>query len=70
MQLPAEKWNGDLGAGSLFSSTAGKNKKGLEVSILGVIATKSRETIGLDATQTPPISAGTGSSDGQTGCVQ
>jgi len=61
LQLPPEKRNRDLGAGQLFSSTAGKNKrgknrKGLEVSILGAIGTKSREPIGLDATQTPSIS--------------
>jgi len=51
------------GLAHFFSSTAGKSKRGLEVSILGVIQTKSREAIGLDATQTPPISAGTGSSE-------
>ena len=51
------------GLAHFFSSTAGKSKRGLEVSILGVIQTKSREAIGLDATQTPPISSGTGSSE-------
>jgi len=46
------------GLGHFFSSAAGKNKRGLEVSILGAITTKSREPVGLDATQTPSISAG------------
>lgn len=46
------------GLGQFFSSTAGKNKKGLEVSILGVIGTKSGEPVGVDATQTPSISGG------------
>jgi len=45
------------GLGRFFSSTAGKNKRGLEVSILGAVTTKSREPVGLDATQTPSISA-------------
>ena len=68
LQLPAEKWNGDLGAGSLFlldsrNKQARTCKRGLEVSIIGAITTKSREAIGLDATQTPPISSGTGSSE-------
>lgn len=45
------------GLGHFFSSAAGKNKRGLEVSILGAITTKSREPVGLDATQTPSISA-------------
>jgi len=51
------------GLGHFFSSSAGKNKRGLEVSIIGAITTKSREPIGLDATQTPSISAETGSSE-------
>jgi hypothetical protein len=46
------------GLGHFFSSAAGKNKRGLEVSILGAITTESREPVGLDATQTPSISAG------------
>jgi hypothetical protein len=46
------------GLGRFFSSAAGKNKRGLEVSILGAITTKSCEPVGLDATQTPSISAG------------
>lgn len=45
------------GLGRFFSSAAGKNRRGLEVSILGAITTKSREPVGLDATQTPSISA-------------
>lgn len=45
------------GLGQFFSSTAGTNKKGLEVSILGAVGTKSGEPVGLDATQTPSISA-------------
>jgi len=48
------------GLGRFFSSAAGKNKRGLEVSILGAITTKSREPVGLDATQTPSIAASTG----------
>lgn len=51
------------GLAHFFSSTAGTSKRGLEVSIIGAITTKSREAIGLDATQTPPISSGTGSSE-------
>jgi hypothetical protein len=46
------------GLGHFFSSATGKNKRGLEVSILGAITTKSGEPVGLDATQTPSISAG------------
>jgi len=45
------------GLGHFFSSAAGKNKRGLEMSILGAITTKSCEPVGLDATQTPSISA-------------
>ena len=42
------------GLGRFFSSLAGRSKKGLEVSILGVVATESRRAFGVDATQTPP----------------
>lgn len=42
------------GLDRFFSSTAGRNRRGLEVSVLGAIATKSRQALGLDATQTPP----------------
>ena len=41
------------GLGRFFSSLAGRSKKGLEVSILGVVATQSRRAFGVDATQTP-----------------
>ena len=41
------------GLGQFFSSLAGKPKKGLEVSVLGVVATSSRRAFGVDATQTP-----------------
>jgi hypothetical protein len=58
LQVSAEKWKKKTwGLGHFFSSAAGKNKRGLEVSILGAITTKSREPVGLDATQTPSISA-------------
>ena len=50
------------GLGRFFSSLAGKPKKGLEVSVLGVVATSSRRAFGVDATQTPPDL-----STGQTG---
>ncbi len=36
-----------------FSSAAGRSKRGQEVSILGVVATESREAFGIDAAQTP-----------------
>ena len=42
------------GLGRFFSSLAGRSKNGLEVSILGVVATQSRRAFGVDATQTPP----------------
>jgi len=41
------------GIGRFFSSLAGRPKKGLEVSVLGIIATSSRRAFGVDATQTP-----------------
>jgi len=41
------------GLGQFFSSLAGKPKKGLEVSVLGIVATSSRRAFGVDATQTP-----------------
>jgi hypothetical protein len=42
------------GLGQFFSSLAGRSKKGLEVSVLGIVATGSRRAFGVDATQTPP----------------
>lgn len=41
------------GLGKFFSSAAGAVRTGLEVSVLGVVATASRRTFALDATQTP-----------------
>ena len=41
------------GLGRFFSSQAGRSKRGLEVSFLGVVATGSRRAFGVDATQTP-----------------
>lgn len=41
------------GIGRFFSSAAGRTERGQEVSILGVVATKSREAFGIDAAQTP-----------------
>jgi len=41
------------GSGQFFSSLAGKPKKGLEASVLGIVATSSRRAFGVDATQTP-----------------
>lgn len=41
------------GIDRFFSSAAGHSERGQEVSILGVVATKSREAFGVDATQTP-----------------
>ena len=38
------------GLGYFFSSTAGKNMRGLEVSILGAMTTKGGEPVGRDAT--------------------
>ena len=42
------------GIDRFFSSLAGRSKKGLEVSVLGIVATGSRRAFGVDATQTPP----------------
>jgi len=42
------------GLDRFFSSLAGRSKKGLEVSVLGIIATESRRSFGVDVTQTPP----------------
>jgi len=55
----SETW----GLGQFFSSLAGEPKKGLEVSVLGVVATSSRRAFGVDATQTPP-DLPTGEQDG------
>jgi len=41
------------GIDRFFSSLAGKPQKGLEVSVLGIVATSSRRAFGVDATQTP-----------------
>ncbi|WP_263840535.1 transposase [Salinibacter sp.] len=41
------------GLDRFFSSLAGRSKKGLEVSVLGIVATGSRRAFGVDATQTP-----------------
>lgn len=41
------------GIDRFFSSALGRAQRGLEVSILGVIATQSRRAFGLDATQPP-----------------
>jgi hypothetical protein len=41
------------GLDRFFSSAAGRPERGQEVSILGVVATESREAFGVDATQTP-----------------
>lgn len=50
------------GLGRFFSSAAGRPERGQEVSILGVVATKSREAFGVDATQTPAGLSGSPSS--------
>jgi hypothetical protein len=42
------------GLDRFFSSTTKRTQKGLEVSLLGLVSTQSRETFVLDATQTPP----------------
>mgnify|MGYP006447393767 CR=1 FL=1 len=42
------------GTGRFFSSLAGRSEQGLEVSVLGLVATGSRRAFGVDATQTPP----------------
>jgi len=41
------------GIDRFFSSAAGRSERGQEVSILGVVATRSREAFGVDVTQTP-----------------
>lgn len=51
------------GLGRFFSSAAGRPERGQEVSILGVVATKSREAFGIDATQTPAEISRSSSSD-------
>lgn len=48
------------GLDKFFSSTAKRTQRGLEVSLLGVIAVESREAFALDATQTPPGLAAAG----------
>ena len=42
------------GVGRFFSSLAGKPKRSLEVTVLGVVATSSRRAFGVDTKQTPP----------------
>ena len=42
------------GLDQFFSSLLGKSEKGLEVSVLGIVATESGRAFGVDATQTPP----------------
>ena len=42
------------GLDRFFSSKDRKSRRGLEVSLLGLVGTQSRRCIGLDATQTPP----------------
>ncbi|MGH7928126.1 MAG: transposase [Candidatus Binatia bacterium] len=55
------------GLDKFFSSTAKATRTGLEVSLLGVIATTSRRTFALDATQTPPdLSIGEPTQDGSS----
>ena len=51
------------GIDRFFSSAAGRSERGQEVSILGVVATKSREAFGVDATQTPAGLSGSTSSE-------
>ena len=41
------------GLGQFFSPLAGRPKKGLEASVLGIVATSSRRAFGVDATRTP-----------------
>ena len=41
------------GLGQFFSSLTGKPQEGLEVSVLGIVATGSRRAFGVDVTQTP-----------------
>jgi len=55
------------GLGRFFSSLAGRSKNGLEVSILGVVATESRRAFGVDATQTPPDLSANETGDHKTG---
>jgi hypothetical protein len=52
------------GLDQFFSSAAGGTRRGLEVSVLGAIATESRRAFGLDATQTPPDLSQEGSKEG------
>ncbi|MCS3634863.1 hypothetical protein GGP57_002196 [Salinibacter ruber] len=42
------------GLDQFFSSLAGRSKRGMEVSVLGIVATGSSRAFGVDATQTPP----------------
>ena len=42
------------GLDRFFSSKDRKSRRGLEVSLMGIVGTKTRRCIGLDATQTPP----------------
>jgi len=51
------------GIDRFFSSAARRTKRGQEVSILGVVATESREAFGIDATQTPAGLSGRGASE-------
>jgi hypothetical protein len=51
------------GLDRFFSSAAGRPERGQEVSILGVVATESREAFGIDATQTPAGLSGSTSSE-------
>lgn len=58
LQLFAEERNGDVGIGPVLF-VAGRPgeagaKQGLEVSVLGIVATGSCRAFGIDATQTPP----------------
>jgi len=59
LQLSAEKFlpksgTETWGIDRFFSSLAGESRQGLEVSVLGIVATGSRRAFGVDATQTPP----------------
>ncbi|NBB85379.1 MAG: transposase [Bacteroidetes bacterium] len=42
------------GLGSFFCAASQRAERGLEVSLLGIVATESRRAFGLDAMQTPP----------------
>lgn len=55
------------GIDRFFSSAARRTKRGQEVSILGVVATESREAFGIDATQTPAGLSGRGVSEASKG---